>query len=1024
MATTLITSATTIDISALLKDSKGVALVAGSKAYTSALTKIANFEAAVEANRSASLTIGKDKFSYTKLATSGTTGPAITLKSGTSTFTSATTLASNTPVATPAPTPAPTTTPTPAPTTAPTPAPTAAPTAFTLKAGAEAVTGTSGNDTITGNFGGLASARTLDATDTIDGGAGNDTLVLAVDGNFGGFTTGSMKNVETVTITGDASLGNTFDTTGVTGVTTYNVTGAVSLANLAAAGFALNLSGLTSSTTVTAGFTADAIAGSSDAWTLGVTSLGAAQVKDVDGNETSAAKTISFNAAGIELLTINATGANVIDLAGAAAAKTITVTGSGSLTTSVSAGTKSVNASALAGALSVDLSNASSATSVAGGAGNDTITVASSTVTGTATISGGAGSDTLALKDGLGVTQLNMTGVETISVKGAGQTLFSVANSTDVNKILVTKDATSSTSTFSGFGAQALTVEIAGGGSTNHTLAVDNAGITTVTVTATSTATSTSTQASADNITASKATGVVLNVPANSGYTGTISAPKASSFVASIGSTTNLASTGSFASVESFAVDTSKGFTASATGYTLPLANNVNLTGSGTSSAVTLATIGQSTNEYGLSITASGLKGGLTATTIATGTGQTINVNVSGVTGAVTLASSSTISASSGTVTINAAGVGGDLVLGAVTGKTVSVNASSAGGAVTVGTLTGDTVTFDATNAVGTVTAAAVSVKTTLTYSGAALDTNTATMTINGGTDVAMFLKGGILGDTYTINGFAATTSAVGQKLTVTGDLGLNTDQITVDLSGQTSAGDIQLNLSGLKNAETANIVSIQATQAGANFVYSGISGSDIVNLSSLPVYNLTGSVKVDLFAGDGAADTITFGTTVGTTSAGTAGKAFQVTGFEADTGSDVIKFSNGLLANAVGSATAASFSASSIGTFAKGGFNATVAAVTSYVFYQVGGTGTGDVVAGNGTVATAVWSAIAGGTASTFSVGSVGNEKLLFLVDDGSDTFLWRFSSSDTTAESGDISLIGVLKGVTVLAHGDLASL
>ena len=94
MATTKITSATTIDVSALLKDKAGVALT-GSK-LQSALTKIANFEAAVEANRSASLTVGSTKFSYTKLATSGTTGPAIQLTNGTSTFASATTLAAGT----------------------------------------------------------------------------------------------------------------------------------------------------------------------------------------------------------------------------------------------------------------------------------------------------------------------------------------------------------------------------------------------------------------------------------------------------------------------------------------------------------------------------------------------------------------------------------------------------------------------------------------------------------------------------------------------------------------------------------------------------------------------------------------------------------------------------------------------------------------------------------------------------------------------------------------------------------------
>jgi len=195
MATTLITSATTIDISALLKDSKGVALVAGSKAYQSALTKIANFEAAVEGNRSASLTVGSTKFSYTKLATSGTTGPAITLKNGTSTFTSATTLAAGTPASTPAPTPAPTTTPTPAPTVAPTPAPTAASKA--LSTNADTYFGTAGTkDTFT------ATESTLTAGDLIADSSTTDSDTLTVSVTAGttaaGNSTATVVGIENV----------------------------------------------------------------------------------------------------------------------------------------------------------------------------------------------------------------------------------------------------------------------------------------------------------------------------------------------------------------------------------------------------------------------------------------------------------------------------------------------------------------------------------------------------------------------------------------------------------------------------------------------------------------------------------------------------------------------------------------------------------------------------------------------------------------------------------------------------------
>ena len=197
MATTKITSATTIDVSALLKDKAGVALT-GSK-LQSALTKIANFEAAVEANRSASLTVGSTKFSYTKLATSGTTGPAIQLTNGTSTFASATTLAAGTSV-----------TPTPAPTSAPTSAPTTAPTAttYSLTANKSVVTeGTSATFTVT-RTGSTTSAVTLvyniagddnggtvtKATPGTDTNVASGTVTIAAGATTGTFTVSATSD--------------------------------------------------------------------------------------------------------------------------------------------------------------------------------------------------------------------------------------------------------------------------------------------------------------------------------------------------------------------------------------------------------------------------------------------------------------------------------------------------------------------------------------------------------------------------------------------------------------------------------------------------------------------------------------------------------------------------------------------------------------------------------------------------------------------------------------------------------------
>ncbi|MGH1557084.1 beta strand repeat-containing protein [Caulobacter segnis] len=105
---------------------------------------------------------------------------------------------------------------------------------FTLTAGIDTVTGTSGNDTIVGNT--AAGALALTTLDTIDGGQGNDTLTLSVVGAVDTTTAVSttIKNVETVNVV--STGGVTVDSSAWAGVTALNVNGAIGAINVDAAG--------------------------------------------------------------------------------------------------------------------------------------------------------------------------------------------------------------------------------------------------------------------------------------------------------------------------------------------------------------------------------------------------------------------------------------------------------------------------------------------------------------------------------------------------------------------------------------------------------------------------------------------------------------------------------------------------------------------------------------------------------------------------------------------------------------------
>jgi Ca2+-binding RTX toxin-like protein len=99
-------------------------------------------------------------------------------------------------------------------------------TAFTLTTGNDTVAGTAYGDTIT-----AVSSSTLNAADQIDGGTGsNDVINVDMNSSFAGFSgTGFLKNVETANLTNSGGKAFTFDASGVTGVTTYNLEGPLKL---------------------------------------------------------------------------------------------------------------------------------------------------------------------------------------------------------------------------------------------------------------------------------------------------------------------------------------------------------------------------------------------------------------------------------------------------------------------------------------------------------------------------------------------------------------------------------------------------------------------------------------------------------------------------------------------------------------------------------------------------------------------------------------------------------------------------
>jgi len=283
-----------------------------------------------------------------------------------------------------------------------------------------------------------------------------------------------------------------------------------------------------------------------------------------------------------------------------------------------------------------------------------------------------------------------------------------------------------------------------------------------------------------------------------------------------------------------------------------------------------------------------------------------------------------------------------------------------------------------------------------------------------------------VLTDDATDTETANVNFTSGTNLTVTADMGAGSDVLEFSGSVQTltatldmGAGNDTLTLAS--NVSTATVVAAMGAGNDTVHIYGNTvtatldmgAGNDMVKIGSGNNQGLFVNATIDL--GVGGTDTVQFGWTAAMALASLG--VVTIGNFEAGTsGSDVIQFTAGFLRDANGNTTATSVAVDLTGLTQLTNVTS-ITQLGTKVIIEI--SGTGDVT--NGTDASVVWAKIAGATNATVQDNSVTTIKLLFIVDDGTDSYLWYFNSSDATASSDDLKLIGIVQGVTDFAAGDI---
>ena len=700
--------------------------------------------------------------------------------------------------------------------------------------GSAGTTSTAGDNTFNADVG------SLNVSDVLNGGAGQDTL------NFTGTTNvalpvASITSIETINVRQVTNALASTDLSLVTGVTAVNFdrsnaagtftnmaaggvygvigNGAVSNAGALALGYATG-STVTAATINFSGGTLGAQAVTLTGANLTSTTINSTGAANVTGNFVNAdtATSLTINATTgltigtinpatggsttLKTLTINATGAVTTGAITAAGATTVAITGTGAVTTDLNAvvaptmtvsGSGAVSIGTLdaasvtltstqtAGSLTATM-NATTTTKVTGGAGNDVITTGA--VLGTGFADGGAGTDTLVI--GANVAHINTTSLaakytnfETLRLNGTLDMAVAPSSITAIELTAATNAITNMTATQ----AAAVTAYGTTIGATTLTLA---------------TATGTSdvlnlklgtglTTAAAANTGVLTITGFeTLNLSTNAGPTATAVANRTSTITGAI-------------------VDTSL--------------TNVNLTGTAFVFTDIASTKAVAWNASAL-----------------IGDGNTTAASVAGLTVAGSAFAGSTITGSNfvDSLTIGAvgatynAGLGDDVVIATQAVFAGSVAVDGGGGTKDIMRITD----FAATTATLTIDDNAFKVVTGFE-----------TVNLNGAhAGDLLWTLGGYANAVATANGGVITATAANLASAVTGDI------VTIDASGLSGTNALNLTMS--------NAVGVAADNTGATTI-TGSGGADTLNITETVAAGTSNSRVITVSGGNGN-DTIT----------------------------------------------------------------------------------------------------------------------------------------------------------------------
>lgn len=717
--------------------------------------------------------------------------------------------------------------------------------------------------------------------------------------------------------------------------------GAINLKDLAAAGITVNVDGLQKGSTDVQ-FATGALTGDNDSMTFGLNNVGAAASATADPTYVGLSagtglESVTVNASGanyadlskLDAASLAVTGAGSLDVSAVNAALTSldASAATGNVTADLSAATMQTVKGG-AGDDTFTVKGLAPTAVLEGGAGNDTLIISKS---GAATLQPTvSGFETIGIADNTGAITLSAKNAQdftTLLLENTGSNKVTVANlsgSSFTVESLGTEKGAATTNTAVIADAVDLTVNVNAGDDAEKAQTV------TTDITAASATNAVinvgANAAAAGTFTFGAAQSVQLNVASNkvddaeqTSFNGTITAAKAQSLEVKAEGALGANAKFEVASAASVVLDAAQGGTAAIvaakatdvrltagadlalTGSKLDAAqsvtvvqndgkldgsstnltglNSLSVSGDGANSAVVFGNLGNQTNEYNLSVVASGLAAGFTAGTVDSKGDISLDFSaVSGdvQTGVITGGADVSLVASqlgdntfgaitaAGDVNVQAIGLHGDKFdLGDITANGDNSNVSLVvDGTASVQTLANITATgsvnVDLSGYMGDALAFTTIKGADVTYVGADLTANDlGTVTANslnftGGLDVDTVILEGVTDETsltatldtgtgtdsVTVNGVAST-----ETITVSGDLGGDGEAVTVDGSDNVTSG-MTINIGGLTGYATSTI-----TGTSFSDTITGGSGNDTIKAGDV-TFATAGSAEVPAVQG------------------------------------------------------------------------------------------------------------------------------------------------------------------------------